>query len=117
MIFESNGIDVSVQTIRTILNNHGYNGRSMRKKCLLQKANIAKRLAIAKLHRNKPQSFWNNIIWSDECKFELFRSNRRCQVWRKANTAFKPRHVMSTVKHGGGSLMVWRHMSAAGPGK
>ncbi|KAF7650254.1 hypothetical protein LDENG_00128610, partial [Lucifuga dentata] len=50
-----------------------------------------------------PQDFWENILWTDETKVELFGS----YIWRKANTAFQKKNIIPTVKHGGGSVMVW----------
>ena len=37
-------------------------------------------------------------------------------VWRKPNTELKKENIKPTVKHGGGSVMVWACMSAAGVG-
>lgn len=38
-------------------------------------------------------------------------------VWRKANTEFDIKNTRATVKHGGGSVMVWGCMSSAGVGQ
>ena len=51
----------------------------------------------------------NKILWSDETKIELFGLNAKHHVWRKPGT-------ISTVKHGGGSIMLWGCFSAAGTG-
>lgn len=37
-------------------------------------------------------------------------------VWRKPNTEFNYKNTKATVKHGGGSVMVWGCMSSAGVG-
>ena len=42
----------------------------------------------------------NNIIWSDETNIELFGLNVKRHIWRKPGT-------IPTVKHGGGSIMLW----------
>ena len=52
----------------------------------------------------------NKILWSDETKIELFSLNAKCHVWRKPGT-------IPTVKHGGGSNMLWGCFAAAGTGK
>jgi hypothetical protein len=49
------------------------------------------------------------ILWSDETKIELFDLNAKRHVWRKPGT-------IHTVKHGGGSIMLWGCFSAAGTG-
>ena len=53
------------------------------------------------------QTIKNKIIWSDETKIELFGLNAKRNVWRKPGT-------IPTVKHGGGSIMLWGCFSAAG---
>ncbi len=39
------------------------------------------------------------------------------RVWRKPGEEYKYKCVLPTVKHGGGSVMVWGCMSAAGTGE
>ena len=41
-----------------------------------------------------------NVIWSDEGKFNLFRSNSMVLVWRKAGEKLKYECIVPTVKHG-----------------
>lgn len=98
------------------MHNDEYKGRNARKKCLVSAANKKKRFNFAIQHADKSQMYWNNVIWSDESKFELFSSNRQVRVWRKVNTALDPKNLQATVKHGGGSVMVWGCMSASGVG-
>ena len=52
----------------------------------------------------------NKILWSDETKVELFGLNSKRHVWRKPG-------IIPTVKHGGGSIMLWGCFSAAGTGR
>jgi hypothetical protein len=52
----------------------------------------------------------NKILWSDENKIELFDLNANRHIWRKPGT-------IHTVKHGGGSIMLWGCFSAAGAGR
>lgn len=53
------------QTIRNTLHKAGYHGRVPRRKPLISKVNKKKRLDFAKLYVNEPESFWNNVIFSD----------------------------------------------------
>ena len=52
----------------------------------------------------------NKIIRSDEAKIELFGLNAKRHIWRKPCT-------IPTVKHGGGSIMLWGCFSASGTGR
>jgi hypothetical protein len=52
----------------------------------------------------------NKILWSDKTRNELFGLNAKCQVWRKPGT-------ITTVKHGGGIIMLCGCFSSAGIGR
>ncbi|GFW49176.1 transposable element Tcb1 transposase [Trichonephila clavipes] len=52
-------------------------------------------------------NFWKKVIFSDESKFTIFGSDSRRTIWRKPNTALNPKNLRPTVKHGGGSVMIW----------
>ncbi len=57
------------------------------------------------------------MIWSDETKIELFGLNGKRHVWRKPGTIHHLANIMPTVKHGGGSIMLWGCFSVPGTGK
>ena len=42
------------------------------RKPLLSKKNMAAQLRFAKLHLIKPQDFWNNVLWTDQTKVEMY---------------------------------------------
>ncbi|GFS63836.1 transposable element Tc1 transposase [Trichonephila clavipes] len=99
------GRSVSAETVRRVLRKAGYNGRVARKKPLIGKRNRVKRLKFTKEHILKPQQFWNEVIFSDKSKFNIFGSDGRRMVWRKPNTSHHPKHTTPTVRHGGGTVM------------
>ncbi|KAG1035918.1 hypothetical protein G6F43_013152 [Rhizopus delemar] len=59
---------------------------------------------------------WMNVIWSDEAKINRFGSDGKSYAWKVPGQPLKKRHVRETVKHGGGSIMVWSCISWYGPG-
>ncbi len=73
------------------------------------------RLEFAKTYVTKPQSFWENVLWTDETKVELFGKGHHGTVYRKRNEAFKENNTVPTVKHGG-LKMFWGCFAAAGTG-
>ncbi|KAI3361245.1 hypothetical protein L3Q82_012915 [Scortum barcoo] len=60
---------------------------------------------------------WENVLWSDETKVELFGHNYKRYIWHKNNTAHHQKNTIPTVKHGGGSIMLWGCFSSAGKPK
>ena len=110
-------LDISETTIKRRIRETGLGGYVARSKPYISPANRKKRVAFAKEYFSNPLDFWKSIIWSDESKFELLSCNRRQYVWRKKGEAFKIENLKPTVKHGGGSLMVWGCVSYYGVGK
>jgi hypothetical protein len=52
----------------------------------------------------------NKILWSNKTKIELFGLNAKRHNWKKPGT-------IPTVKHGGGSIMLWECFSMAASGR
>ncbi len=67
--------------------------------------------------QTKDMDYWNHVLWSDESKTNLFGSDCVKSVRRQPGEEYKDKWVLPTVKHGGGSVMVWGCMSAAGTGE
>ncbi len=65
----------------------------------------------------KDMYYWNHVLWSDDSKIKLFGSDGVKRVWRQPGEEYKDKCVLPIVKHGGGSVMVWGCMSAAGTGE
>ena len=97
-------------TISAALYQSDLYGRVARRKPLHSKRHMTARLEFAKRHLKYSQTMRNKILWSDETKIELFGLNAKSQIWRKPGT-------LPTVKHGGGSIMLWGCFSVAGTGR
>ncbi|TKS81341.1 Transposable element [Collichthys lucidus] len=110
------GVCVSKSTIKRRLHQSEYRGFFTRWKPLVSLKNRKTRLEFAKQHLKKPSQFWNNNLWTDETKINLYQSDGKRRVWRKKGTAHDPKHTTSSVKHGGGSVMAWACMAANGTG-
>lgn len=108
---------ISVTTVKDRLKNKGLVGRVAAKKPLLRAVNKQKRLKFAKEHENWTMEQWKSVLWTDESKFEIFGSKRRQFVRRKPGERFKSKCIAPTVKHGGGSVMVWGCFSFEGVGE
>ncbi|GFW07708.1 transposable element Tc1 transposase [Trichonephila clavipes] len=110
------GKSLSAETVRNVIRHAGYSSRVARKKPFISLQNQKKRLEFAKTHQLKTDNFWKKVIFSDESKFNIFGSDGRRTVWRKPNTALNPKNLRPTVKHGGGSVMVWGCIASNGVG-
>ena len=109
------GKDVTPQTIRNYLKKNSYKSRIACKKPLLKKKNKIARFEISKKWINWCKTEWNDVIFSDECKFNVFYNSNR-KIWRKDGTRLSDKNIIPTIKHGGGSVMVWGCMSHKGVG-
>ena len=74
------------------------------------------RLDFAKIHIDKPQSFWENVLWTNETKLELFGKSHQFYIHRCNNEAYKEKNTILTVTHEGGSVMFWGCFAACGTG-
>lgn len=106
----------SARTVRRRLQQFNLRGCIAKRKPLVSKKYILRRLQFAKLHVQEPLSFWKRIRWSDESKFNLRGSDGKTYVRRPPNKQFDPRYTIKTIKHGGGSIMVWAAFSWHGVG-
>ncbi len=108
------GKSVSAQTIRHTLHQIGLHGCHPRRKPFLKMMHKKAHKQFADDKQTKDMDYWNHVLWSEETKINLFGSDGVKRVWRQQGKEYKEKCVFPTVKHGGGSVMVWGYMSAAG---
>lgn len=109
-------IVASPNTVRRALREAGLGAAEKEDKPALSVKNIKKRYEFAKRHQDWTIADWNRVIWSDESKINRFCSDGRSWYWKRDGESLQPRHVKGTIKHGGGSVMVWGCMTAKGTG-
>ena len=72
-----------------------------------------KRLRYANTHKDWNQGQWKRVLWSDKSKFDIFGSN--CQDYvRRIEERLNNECLQLSVKHCGGSALVWGCISASG---
>lgn len=109
-------VDIHVSTVKRRLTLFGLHGRRPAKKPAISLKNKKARLAFAKQHESWSSADWSKILWSDESKFNLISSDGIKYVRRPKNKKYDVRYQIPTVKHGGGSVMVWGCFSRSGVG-
>ena len=62
--------------VRNTLYGYGYNGRLARTKFWVNTVNRKKKFDFANTHQMK-LDFWNNVLFTDESKFNIFGSDGR----------------------------------------
>ncbi|KAK3505846.1 hypothetical protein QTP70_003826, partial [Hemibagrus guttatus] len=111
------GTKVTKATISNTLRRQGLKSCSARRVPLIKPVYVRAHLKSAREHLDDPEEDWENVIWSDETKIELFGKNSTCRVWRRKNAELLPKNTIPTVKHRGGNIMLWGCFSAKGPGR
>jgi transposase len=107
LVLDKFNVDVNERSIGLLLKKLGYFGGVCARKPLFREINKAKRLAFALEHVDKPLEFWKSVLYTDEKKFELVNSKRRIYCWKKKGEELRHDTIQPTVKHGGGSIMMW----------
>jgi hypothetical protein len=98
---------VSDETMRKFLIYLAFGAFYMAKKPLLSKRHKDRRVRIREKWLFKPDSFWNDVIFSDECKFNLSNSDGCVKVWREPGRRLDSKYINSTIKHECRKVMVW----------
>ena len=102
----STSTNISPVTLRRHLHNNNIFGRVGAKKPFVNAVNKIKRLNWAKTKKDWITE-WENIIWSDESKFEVFGGDGKKYIWRNSQEKYNPECLVPTFKSKRQSVMVW----------
>jgi hypothetical protein len=87
------------------------------KKPLLSKHHKKKRLEWAKKYSSWTEVDWEKVLFTDESKIELRPVIGDGKVWRRVGESLHEDCIDTTVKHGGGNVMVWGCIGNSNPGE
>uniref|UniRef100_A0A1I7XRQ5 DDE_3 domain-containing protein n=1 Tax=Heterorhabditis bacteriophora TaxID=37862 RepID=A0A1I7XRQ5_HETBA len=107
---------LSVRLIRRRLVEVGLNERVARKKPLVSLENGKDRDAFEREHLTWSTADWTKVVSSDQSKFNHSGPDGKKFMHRHLGEEFMPKCTIPTIKHGGGSVMVWAAFNRNGPG-
>lgn len=111
------GKNVCPETVRRIIRKNGYNGRKYLKKQVINEVNRVKRLEFASEYVKKPVTYWRDVLFTDESKFNIFGSDGNQSMWRKPNDPIPIIRTRPPTNQPGIAVMVWGCISYNGVGK
>ena len=95
---------VSTQTVTRTLHRAGFHPYRMRRKPRLTSAQRHARLMWAKEYSQKPTTFWDTVIFSNESSFHTHETIKGRFVWRFPREELDPKMVQPVTKFGGHKL-------------
>ena len=73
-------------------------------------------MEFARLYQHWTDAEWKKVLWTDETKINRYGSDGTRWVWRNDRIGMQARLINETLKHGGGSLIMWGCMQWEGTG-
>lgn len=95
------GIKASRQTIARILKCRGLKNYARPLKPRLLPKHKKDRRNFARIMRHAPESFWENVVFTDESKFNLHGPDGTKRGWRRPGSQLLEHHVRKVVEFGG----------------
>ena len=115
-LFNNKNLNICSSTVRRYLIKNNLLSYVSRRKPLLTNKMIKKRLAWSKKYMVEENSFWEKVLFSDECKIECFNTPAFSRVRRSSiDNPFKKEYLKPSVRFDQ-SVMVWGCFSANGTG-
>ena len=106
IIHENFNKEIESSTVRRILINNDLKAHKAVKKPFLSKKMKEKRLAFCRMMQDKDDSFWERVIFSDESRISLWKSDKPPMVRRRRSESLEEKYLQPTVKYPL-NLMIW----------
>lgn len=113
-VWAEHAITVGACTVRRRLREVGVRARRPYAGLILSGEHRSRRLQFAREHIRWNRQAWSRCLFTDESRFHLSWNDGRERVYRVDGERLLPQHVSQYDRYGGGSVMVWAGISAAG---
>lgn len=110
------GYMISYRATRYLIRQLGFKACLKKKTAFLKHIHMKRRLKWANEHSNWTVDDWKKVIFSDETKINLWGSDGAEYTYRLRGDPILPHHYKPTMKHDGGSLMIWGCITSFGLG-
>jgi len=113
---EELNVEITAARVRQILRQEDMSSQHQIKKPKLTAEHRRKRMEFVRRYEHWTLEDWKRVLWTDETKINRYGSDGTKWVWKNNRVGMQARLVNETLKHGGGSLMMWGCMAWDGPG-
>lgn len=113
-LHRATGVRLCGQSVRNRLRSANLRARRPLTAVPLTQRHRQTRIAWANTHRRWIQRQWNEVLFTDESRFNVDFADGRLRVWRRRNERFDPENIIQRDRYGGGSVMVWGGISHRG---
>jgi transposase len=108
------GSNISSRTVRRRLSvDFHLVARRPAKKPMMTRKQLRARVAFCKKYKDKPPTWWDRVMFSDESTFQQVRGTGSNYVRRPPGKRLDPKYTIKTVKHPP-SVMVWGAITSSG---
>ena len=102
---------IGANTVRRRLRSSGLRARRPFRGNMLTAVRRQNRLRWTQQRQRWSHRQWTTVLWTDESRFHLRRSDGRTRVWRRRGERYADSCIQETDRWGGGSVMVWGGIS------
>ena len=114
LVRNATGTRVCARTVRNRLRSARLRARRPYVGIPLTRAHRHARLNWTRVHRRWPRRMWNQVLLTDESRFNLMFADGRVSVWRRDGERMDPANVIQHDRFGGGKVMVLGGISYRG---
>ena len=107
---------LSKWTVKRILKKYGIRNHARKRKSFVSFKSRKARIRWANAVQDLKYPEWNDVVFSNECKFGLTNDCKRLRIWRTEQEVNDPTLFQQTLKYAT-SVMLWGYIGPNGVGK